>query len=206
MHVLTGALLALAACAAPMPTRPALLQSGLPWGGSLSHTSFALGYKRAAPDWSPARDHAIFGLIDVDARGPGWPVAFAAQALLTFVDSEPEFADGVADNAGTYELNVGLRKVWRRGQVEPFVGGGLSLLGASVSDFRCFDTVPACFQDQRDDDTTLGWWVGAGLFWDAGPARSYGVHLQVSQGELELLGEDVQAGGVSLLFTYGLRR
>jgi hypothetical protein len=95
---------------------------GNEWTG---HISYVLGYKGLEKKWAPAKDQVEFGLIDFDIKRADWPVSFAAQLLLTYDSDIPNLASFMGDQSGTFEFNVGLRKILGRlPRYQPFLGGG----------------------------------------------------------------------------------
>ena len=77
-----------------------------------------------------------------------------------------------------------MRKVWEAGPARPYIGGGIAKLEAE----RKANGVTV-------DDTTLGGWIGAGIFWRLGSRFNIGLAARVSRGQVTLSGTDVEAGG-----------
>ncbi len=169
------------------------------WTG---HVSYIFGYKRLADGWSPAVDQAEFGLIDFDCRKEDWPLSFAGQFLVTYAGQVPQGLSG--NNSGTYELNLGARKVWDKGGIfQPFAGGGVSLIGASNSSFIDFGGGESA-QVNEHSAATVGFWGDAGLYWLWGERWHSGVQLEYSWGRVRLGGKALNAGGVHILGMIGI--
>ncbi|MBT8370605.1 MAG: hypothetical protein KJO34_06560, partial [Deltaproteobacteria bacterium] len=129
-----------------------------PWAG---HISYIFGYKRLNNDWEGAQDHVEFGLIDLDFQKKNWPIHIAGQLLLTYSPDTPDAPAFKGDFSGTYEFNLGLRKVWERSsQFQPYVGGGVSIIGASTTK----DFGDGSYY-QEDNDSSYGYWAGTGFYW-----------------------------------------
>jgi hypothetical protein len=81
-------------------------------------------------NWAPAQNQFEYGLVDLDFQREDWPISIAVQVLLTYSDQVPEIEGVSGDYSGTYEFNLGLRKIWRRQKKIPpfekdFNAGGL---------------------------------------------------------------------------------
>ena len=159
------------------------------WAG---HISYIFGYKRLNNDWAGAQDHVEFGLVDLDFQKKNWPIHIAGQFLSTYSPDTPDEAAFKGDFSGTYELNLGLRKVWERpSQFHPYFGGGVSIIGASITD----DLGDDCYY-QEDHDSSYGFWVGTGFYWILSEKWHTGLNFQYSYAEVELFGEELNAGGL----------
>lgn len=168
------------------------------WTG---HISYVFGYKRTGSGWSPAKDHVEFGLFDLDFKQESWPVSLAAQLLLSYTGDVPDGLTG--DNSGTYELNLGFRKVWDAGgRILPFLGGGPSLIGASNGEFIVFNDQESA-NVQHHNSATIGFWVNAGTYVHITESFHTGLMAQYSWGEIRLGGKDLNAGGLHLLGMLG---
>jgi hypothetical protein len=171
--------------------------------GWTGHASYVIGYKRLEGRWSPAADQFEFGLIDVDFGKRSWPVSIAGQLLLSYTGDTPRNLPG--NNSGTYEVNLGLRKVFNQdAAVQPFIGGGVSLIGASTGQFIRFNRYESA-NVREDGAVSAGFWAGAGLYWAFHQHWHTGLAIQYSWGELRLAGKDLNAGGVHALGLVGYR-
>lgn len=167
------------------------------WTG---HLSYVFGYKRLEGDWSPAEDQLEVGLLDFDFKKKGWPLSFAGQLLMSYSGDVPQGLEG--NNSGTYELNLGARKIWEgNSAVHPFIGGGVSIIGATNSTFIDFGDEAGNVNEHSA--ATVGAWAGAGLYWNFAENWHTGAQLQYSWGELRLGGKDLNAGGLHVLGMIG---
>jgi len=159
------------------------------WSG---HFNYSLGYKKMEANWVPAEDQFEYGLVDLDFQKTHWPVSIACQLLMTYSEQVPDTEGASGDYSGTYEFNLGLRKIWRpQKKIQPFLGGGLSILGASTTEQGC----GYCYT-QTDHDSNLGFWLGTGAYWILGQNFHTGFNLQYTYGEIQLFGKDFNAGGL----------
>jgi len=169
-----------------------------------AHISYATGYRSMSGDWSGARHHWVFGVLDGDWRPRGWPVWIAGQMLFSYADDAPDFAPGFADSSGTYELSLGLRRYAAWGRAEPWIGAGVAVLGGSVSERVRYSGW--YYNDTLDDDVVLGWYADAGVQVPLTPLFTLGLVVRWSDGaDFDLFGQDVDPGGVSVLALIGTR-
>ncbi len=191
------ALLAAAAvaCTAPPPEAPPL---GIP---SRTHVAYATGYRAMSSGWSGADDQWVFMGLDADWRPEGWPLWLVLEMQFAYADDEPDSATVFADYSNTYEFGVGLRKYFAAGQVEPFVGAGIALLGASVS-----ESLDYGWSDTLDDDLVFGGYAEAGAYVPLSPMFALGLLVRYSQGEdYDLFDTDMSSASTSVLLLFGSR-
>jgi len=180
--IVVGSLLLLAVTASP----------GL--AGMDYQVNFLLGQKMLEKDdWAPLEDQAEFG-VSSTFGGPEWPVHIALD-LLGSADDTNDF--GATVDASTSEFDVGIRKIWGKNKVMPFVGGGaafvtgrLEVLGISV------------------DDSSLGAWIDGGVFWRLGSRFNIGFEARISRADVTIEGFDLKAGGshLALILGFGKKR
>lgn len=161
-----------------------------------ANINFLLGAKYLdSDDWENADSHGAFGIQTT--FGPNdWPVGIAIDAYgsATTQDEvilDPSFAVGRTHS--TFELGVGVRKIWKSGKVRPFVGGGLASINANRDVFIGAVSL-------SKSDTGPGVWFDGGVFWRLGKQFNIGLNARISRGEITIENEDIQAGG----FTLGL--
>ena len=85
------------------------------------NVNFFLGAKSLSSSWEPFENQFELGAV-MNFGQESWPVSIAAD-LLTSAD-ETEFMTG-----WTIELDAGIRKVWNKRTVFPYVGGGIAVIG-----------------------------------------------------------------------------
>jgi len=150
-------------------------------------------------DWAPVEDQGEFG-VQFDISDQDWPVSIAVNFLTSTDDSGDDplglFSDYSAD---TQELQIGVKKIWDvGGRAHPFVGGGAALIRGSYSGPVIY--APYFTSEVSDSDSGLGAWATAGVFWTFGSRKGFniGVEATWSKADLEILGADVDGGGLHL--------
>ena len=159
------------------------------WTGNVN---FTLGSKALdEDDWEPVEDQGEFG-IHVDFRKQEWPVNIAIAILGSAADDDYR---GIDVEGSTSELRFGVRKIWEPTEnMRPFLGGGLGFMSAEW-DVEGFG---------NDDDSTLGLWIDGGIYWTINHSFNLGFELGYSEGDVDIAGYDVNAGGghAALLLGY----
>ena len=165
------------------------------------HVNFFLGQKSlSSDDWKPLEKQIEFGAV-MSFGQDDWPVHIAVD-VLTSVDQETGYDPAAGDvtlTASTFELDAGVRKIWKAGKVFPYLGGGVGLIGASTKVDNGFVNVDAV-------DAAFGFWADAGVFFRLGSHFNIGLDLRYSTADVDLdfgygyVARDVNAGG----FGYGL--
>jgi hypothetical protein len=119
-----------------------------------------------------------------DIKPSGWPIALAADFLKSEEDSH-----GI--NGETREIDLGVR--WYSNPINKIVrfyaGGGLGLIKAEI---------------EGENDEQVGVWLNGGVAFTIVQHLNLGLDLRYSKAEVELYGEDIEAGGLttSLLIGY----
>lgn len=136
-------------------------------------------------DWEPVDQHSEFGL-HADFRPVTWPVNLAVAYFKSESDDEPlnPFVDAKLE---TTELQLGLRKIWEAQAVRPFIGGGVTLVDATLK-------ISAPGFSSSESHSGTGYWVGAGLYWTIAEHLNIGVEGRLSAAEAE----DAEVGGTHL--------
>ena len=158
------------------------------WTG---HASYIFGYKKMSSDWAPADQQIEFGIFDIDFKRNHWPISIAGQVLLAYSSKIPGFVGSLGDYSGSYEFNLGLRKVWDgRPKFHPFLGAGVSLAGGSTTvQVDRFDYV------QPDNDSGVGYWLGTGFYWKVSESFHTGLNVQYTRADITLFDRKLNAGG-----------
>jgi opacity protein-like surface antigen len=136
--------------------------------------------------WKPVDDHTEFG-VNFDMIEKGWPVSLDLGLMM----SSDESSDNYGSIEGkTNELYVGIKKIWviRNFPLKPFVSGGLSYVSAEMEGenyYGYFD----------DDDSAMGFYLSAGAYATLSKHLNLGLLFRISKAEVELFGDDVDAGG-----------
>ena len=147
--------------------------------------------------------------------GPSsWPVQVAIDVLGSASGSTSVLypAPGVEIEGNslvhsTFELDVGVRRIWRTGRARPFVGGGLAVIrGPQEAELflpppiangscECGWFPPVLL---REEDRAPGVWVDGGVFWRLGSRFNIGFEARLSRAELSFSDRKVEAGGFNL--------
>lgn len=165
------------------------------------HVNFFLGQKSLeSDDWEPIEDQFGFGAV-MSFGQDAWPVHIAVDVLSSV--GEEDVSDPILGNftitGATFEVDTGVRKIWSKGNVFPYVGAGVGIFAAGVELDSGFVTVDA-------DDTGFGFWAGGGVFWRLGSRFNIGFDARYSSAEVDFdfgggfVAPDVSAGGLQ----YGL--
>jgi hypothetical protein len=144
-----------------------------------------LGYH----DWGPNDRQGEIGLL-TNWQRRGWPVAIAADFLAA--SREASFGDVTYTNqqARTFELDLGARKLWTPIQsLHVFAGGGPSLMYAYLDNIT-----PSGNGASRS--TGQGFWLDAGIVWTLTQVFNLGVDGRYSYGTVRIFGIDRNAGGL----------
>ena len=179
------------------------------WQG---HFSGSLGVKQLKDVWSPAEDMLSIG-IESDFARPGWPTALAVGVTFGYSRHIPDLP-GVPERGSTnfLELLGGVRKLWMPERtIQPFMSGGVSLTLASTG--RCLESetrfigpsgsTVVCVEDDTEDGFGLGAWVDSGLYLKVGKKYRLGFRVQYSAVKVELVRQNIDAGGFSAVVLFG---
>ena len=199
-----------------------------------TNINFLLGRKFLDKDDWPVGDNQGTFAIQSTFGPKKWPVSIAIDAV-----GSGHFEEGhkLGDNIklsqdlvqSTFELDVGVRKIWQVGKARPFVGGGLAIISGrqeaylassielpelpglpgipEIPDFGSFlgsDDLaigPVIYES----DAAAGVWIDGGVFWRLTKHLNLGFEARYSRAELDLLERGVQAGGTyfGLLLGWG---
>ncbi|MGB5160827.1 MAG: hypothetical protein WBQ27_06885 [Thermoanaerobaculia bacterium] len=179
-----------------------------------TNLNFVLGEKLLdSDDWPVGDSQGMLAFLST--FGPSsWPVQVAidvvgsGSAQGSFFASRPEIEFHGEDIVqSTFELDVGVRKIWRLDRARPFVGGGLAVIWGrqdrAIFQPPRFDPdghwiYPELSVIVSEEDEAPGVWVDGGIFWRMGNRFNLGLEARFSRAELGFATRDVQAGGFSL--------
>ena len=174
--------------------------------GGNGDINFFLGQKSlSSSDWAPIEDQFAFGAV-MSFGATDWPVSIAADVIASADDqtvSDPNLFGNVTLTGATYEIDAGVRKIWKAGKggaVRPYIGAGLGIISAAVQIEDDFGTT------LDDGDAGFGFWGGAGIFFRLGSHFNIGADLRYSSADVDFdfgngaVVQNVNAGG----FSYGL--
>ena len=144
-------------------------------------------------DWPGVEKGEAYGL-EATWGGQDEPIHFATDFYMTR-SSEP-FAEGGV-HLKTYELAIGLRKIWEVKWLHPYVGAGFSWL-------HDISVIPGPSRDSRDRDSALGVWIGGGMFARFSEHWNLGVMARITPGrDVRVHGEKRNAGTAMYGFVVG---
>ena len=161
------------------------------------HVNFFIGQKSLdGDDWRPIEDQPEFGAV-MSFGQDGWPVHIAVDVLLSGDEEtvfDPLFGN-VKLTGSTFEVDAGVRKIWKKGRVLPYVGAGVGIIGAALEVDNGFASVDG-------NDAGIGFWAGGGVFWRLGSRFNIGLDARYSSADVDLdfgsgvVARDVSAGGL----------
>jgi hypothetical protein len=141
-------------------------------------------------DWAPVESQGEFAILTNFGRAD-WDVHLALD--LRFASSDEEEFLGVDVLSASYEVNVGVRKMFDTGTfVTPFLGGGISFGGATFE-----------IDGEEEDDSGVGIWFDAGVDFSLGGPISLGLEVALSTLPIEIDDFDTDAGGLRFGITLG---
>jgi len=183
----------------------ALLVTGSVTALAETNLNFVLGQKYLdADDWPVGNSQGSISFLST--FGPrSWPVQVAIDVLVSAAGSTSTLypgSDGEIRGTelvqGTFELDIGVRKIWRSGRARPFVGGGIAVVRGQ-QEIQLLSSDPADIsRELGEDDEAPGAWIDGGVFWRLGEMFNIGFEARYSRAELSFTGRDVQAGGFNL--------
>ena len=147
---------------------------------SKGDVNFIIGQKKLDKDWDPNDSQGEFG-AEVTWGGSDWPIAFATDIVASSAAAD---IIGVEVKDQSSELAFGVRKIWEAGHARPYIGGGIAKLAVQRE-----------AGGVKVDDSTLGAWIGGGIFWRLGSRFNIGLAARISRGQVTLNGTDTEAGG-----------
>jgi hypothetical protein len=133
--------------------------------------------------------------IATDIRQRRWPINIALDASYAFAPEVLQVMthNGVVDTATqsvvTYEVNVGVRKIFdfRLYSVRPFFGGGFSRI-TTQWDLEFSDGT----ESYRDGK--LGLWINGGVYWELDRHFNIGIEYLFSNATIDLFGKRNHGG------------
>ena len=152
------------------------------------HISGYIGMKAMnSGDWPDLDRHFSMGVI-FDIKKDSWPISI----VLDVTDTGGKHKHGGLEDLGhTTELHFGIRKIFinQNSRIQPYVGGGVSSIYAE-QEFEVNNV------STEEDDSTVGIWLGAGMYYEMNPKFVLGLDVRYSDGEVTLFDEDLNAGGL----------
>jgi hypothetical protein len=163
------------------------------------HLSYVIGYKHLDETWVPAQHQVEFGLVDFGRNT--WPVSFCAQLLLSYSPVVPRQEQIIGDFSGTFELNLGIRKVFRQEEpIQPHVAAGIGIMGVGTT-----SRIEGIGYYQEGNESAGGYWANAGFYWILSDSYHTGISFAYSNALATLFNEHLGVGGTHVLFYFGYR-
>ena len=173
--------------AAPTTSRAAKLTE--------SNLSLFLGQKKLDnQDWDPVDGHTEWGFIADLGRKDS-----VVNLVASFVMSEDNATRNGSDFTGeTWELGLGLRKVFRRApDIAPYVEAGVAFMDATLEQ-------QSSSSGGSRSDNAFGVWAGAGAHFAVGERLTVGVNTRYTSASATLLGQEREVGGIHFGVTAGI--
>jgi hypothetical protein len=156
-------------------------------GGDIN---FILGQKQLDEEqWGQASDQGEFGIL-ASFGGEKWPVDIATDMIFSGHTFQVPGEDSPVELFSmTFELDLGVRKIWEHGKARPFVGGGLAIIAADIE-------LAVGEISVGTDANGPGVWVDGGIFWRLTRHFNLGLESRISRAKVDnLFGSEVEAGG-----------
>ena len=159
------------------------------------HIGGFLGVKALkSSDWPDLDIHNSLGII-FDIKKDAWPISIA----LDVIDTGGKHKHGGLEDLGhSTEFHLGVRKIFMNphSKVLPYIGGGVSFISAEME-------LQVINSTTTQDDSDVGVWVGAGMYYEINPEFVLGFDARYSQGEVTLFNKERDAGGIFAGATVG---
>ena len=161
------------------------------------HIGGFLGLKTMnSSDWPDIDKHFAMGVI-FDIKKDSWPISVA----LDMMDTGSEYEHGSAkDLSHTTEYHFGVRKIFMNQdpKIQPYIGAGVSFMYAELE-------YEVNNMTMTQDDSDVGSWFGAGMYYEYNPRFVLGLDVRYSHGEVILFDKERDAGGIYIGVTGGLQ-
>lgn len=121
-----------------------------------------------------------------------WPVVLAIDLLSSSDDSTrtipATFPVQQTTDVDTLELDIGVRKFWKKGRARPYIGGGLAFIQLDAKQTTLTTILGNTVADTLidDDDTGIGVWVNGGVLWTFDKGFNIGVDARFSDADGDL--------------------
>ncbi len=140
-------------------------------------------------DWDPVDLHDAAG-IEATWGGSEWPFHIATDVYYSTDEEDNSSLDA---DVTTIEVGLGIREIRTLDNFNWYLGVGIGLIQAELE----IETSSGEFEE---DDSGIGGWASAGVFWRFGSHFNVGVGIRYSKADVDLFGEEFDAGG----FNYGI--
>lgn len=125
--------------------------------------------------WTPLEEPSVFG-FEYDAYVPG---SLGYEFGMHFANASEQIG-GIDLESSTFEMNVGGRKTWEKGNLRPYLGAGLALLATNLDiDNGAYD----------EGDGSIGCYIHGGAYYKLGSSLTIGADYRMLIGtEIDLPG------------------
>ena len=157
-------------------------------------SGFFGGKKLKSSDWPDLDMHFSMGVF-FDIKKDSWPISIVLD--LTDTGGKNKH-DGLEDLGHTTEYHLGIRKIFinQQSNIQPYIGDGVSFMYAEQE----LETI---ITTTTQDDSAVGSWVGAGMYYEINPRFVLGFDVRYSHGEVTLFNKERNAGGMHAGFIVG---
>ena len=159
------------------------------------HIGGYIGLKNMdSSDWPDLDKHFSMGVI-FDIKKNSWPISIVLEIMDT---GGKHKHTGMEDLGHTTEYHLGIRKIFmnQNSKIQPYIGGGVSFMYAELE-----------FEENNmtmtEDDSDVGSWFGAGMYYEINPSFVLGLDVRYSYGEVTLFNKERNAGGIHVGVTGG---
>ena len=151
-------------------------------------------YSEENISWDDVEQQSEAGFM-FDIKGANWPVSIALDFL---VSGETKNENGVGLDQGTAEIHLGARYLWDLGNESWHTYFNTGIAFMEIERNRLIDGTR-----QKDSESTTGYWIGGGIYWDAMEKVKVGFDLRFSDADATVFDQDIKAGGTHAGFTVG---
>jgi hypothetical protein len=142
--------------------------------------------------WGPTNRQGEIGLV-TNWQWRAWPVLIAADLLAASNEAAVSNATYTEEDAHSFELDLGARKIWKpTASWRPYFGGGLALAYADID----YTGSPGPQPSISSGGYGVGGWVDGGVFWAFTEVFNLGVDARYSSEDVRLFSSTRNAGGL----------
>jgi len=161
------------------------------WTGNVSGY---LGVKSLdGDDWQELDSHTSIG-VTTDFKQSSWPISIAFDLIAT---GDVHESGALEDIGYTVENHIGVRKIFKTSSsFMPYIGGGVAIVHTGIENKGPSKNV-------KEDDSTVGSWVGAGTYLQINQNINLGLDIRYSKAEATLFNTNREVGGLHAGVTAG---
>ena len=174
-----------------------LLGSNLSASDYIRNFDISIGMKKLdSDDWGDFDKQFMFGMR-FDFQTKKFPVSYVFDIAMSTHEKKEE---GLTLSASTYEFNTGLRKYFftNQGKVIPYFGAGVGLMLGELM-------ISDGFEKDSVRDSGLNLWADIGIKFKFHEKITFGFDYKFSKAKIELFDTDIEAGGSTFAFLFGIQ-